>query len=749
MELTRTPGIHTILGQLCKEEGFKVHYSDTDGDNTIATYAQHYGADILSRDRDYLRYKGASYKIFSNYQIKKNKLCLIERILLFTIDKTIEEPRDLLIELPKTHSHTPFKEKIVRLKTNYIGASTPLNKYFGNLNDKTKKLRSHFYHQLGIQFKVKEIYPYWSIEEHNVLWTDHTIKPKDRGNEIDSLFKDPISHVLPYITYKVKHKPVSVSLREWNNHIFCQLYNYFEPYYLFFNKNVLEMFDKIKPFVYQQEEPKKKLKQQQHQNFKVIQTMSCQKANFYSNVQMVKQEHKLELKNQRKDLKNQKVSKQKQSNCNIKRRDNFQFQNEEKTDTQFNNNDHESFQNWISQNNYDLQFQIGQKDEANQKLIEDKLSNGIQDKKRSKQMFQSQKLFVDALNYARNFFLNQNFWDLDSAQENVKRFVNAAIKTGYSVEVFIDDGQQSEEVVQKWIFRRELQVKTCKMEVPTCLTALIGEMFRNLNVPVHYSVVDNDDTLACFANHFGAYILSADTDFLRYKGRKYEIFKGYEIDPKTNELILIQRKYFKHKHPRVLFKQLPQTLSELPLLREVFANGKYVRGSPSSLTRFTGNLQELIRPLRQVFYRIMKVDFEVLEIYPYWDHQSDKTSWIEIYVKPADDVLFNRLQPLFSDITSLIDYFIHDVVRPKLLIAEANDLAWNNHVFGFCALISELVAKVNNTDMIPQLKICEKYMLEKKFIKDFGFIELTENTHKLEIQKQIQGKDFASIKQTI
>eukprot|EP00347_Sterkiella_histriomuscorum_P024134 403332193 len=360
---------------------------------------------------------------------------------------------------------------------------------------------------------------------------------------------------------------------------------------------------------------------------------------------MVRQEHKLELKNQRKDLKNQKVSIQKQSNYNIKRRDNFQFQNEEKTDTQFHNNDHESFQNWISQNNYDLQFQIGQKDEANQKSFENKLSNGIQDKKRSKQMFQSQKLFVDALNYARNFFLNQNFWDLDSAQENVKRFVNAAIKTGYSVEVFIDDGQQSEEVVQKWIFRRELQVKTCKMEVPTCLTALIGEMFRNLNVPVHYSVVDNDDTLACFANHFGAYILSADTDFLRYKGRKYEIFKGYEIDPKTNELILIQRKYFKHKHPRVLFKQLPQTLSELPLLREVFANGKYVRGSPSSLTRFTGNLQELIRPLRQVFYRIMKVDFEVLEIYPYWDHQSDKTSWIEIYVKPADDVLFNRLQP--------------------------------------------------------------------------------------------------------
>eukprot|EP00347_Sterkiella_histriomuscorum_P021954 403332194 len=189
MELTRTPGIHTILGQLCKEEGFKVHYSDTDGDNTIATCAQHFGADILSRDRDYLRYKGASYKIFSNYQIKKNKLCLIERNLLFTIDKTIEEPRDLLIELPKTHSHTPFKEKIVRLKTNYIGASTPLNKYFGNLNDKTKKLRSHFYHQLGIEFKVKEIYPYWSIEEHNVLWTDHTIKPKDRGMRLMNFLK--------------------------------------------------------------------------------------------------------------------------------------------------------------------------------------------------------------------------------------------------------------------------------------------------------------------------------------------------------------------------------------------------------------------------------------------------------------------------------------------------------------------------------------------------------------------------------
>eukprot|EP00347_Sterkiella_histriomuscorum_P018214 403346355 len=268
-------------------------------------------------------------------------------------------------------------------------------------------------------------------------------------------------------------------------------------------------------------------------------------------------------------------------------------------------------------------------------------------KQEEEKQSQQRLLYVDGLNFIRNFFLNMNFWDLDSANENIKRFIEAANNTGYEVEVFIDAGIQSEELLKRWIERREDIVKTCVMDCPTCITAFVGEMFRNLNIKIHYTVVDKSDTLACFANHYGADILSASTDFVRYRGLKYKIYRQFEIDKTTNKLILTERKPFKHKqHPKFILKKLPTTLQQYPLLKEVFEEKKYYRGSPTNLTKYTGNLHGLLKPLRQVFYRIMNVNFEVYEIYPYWDLRNDQPAWVKEFVKPADENLLNQFSPL-------------------------------------------------------------------------------------------------------
>eukprot|EP00347_Sterkiella_histriomuscorum_P020929 403335913 len=726
MKLNMTPDIHTILGQLCDQEGIKVHYSDVDCDDTIATYAQHFGADILSRDRDFLRYRNANYKIFDGYQIVEGKLCLIQRSTKNQKYKPIVEPRDLLKELPQTHSYTPFKEKVQRLKISYRNASTPLNRLFGNLNDNTLNYRSHYYHKLGINFPVQEMYPYWSKEKQDVLWTDHFNIPQYGGKEIDQLFEDPLTHAHHYITYITKFKPNKVSLREWNNHIFCQLYNYFEPHYLFFNKNVLEMYDQIKPFVYQQAKQKKQAVQNQQQkdsqNIKNNDSDLNKNYIHYSKKQSkiidVYQEENKQIfqKNQKKqNSKNQYIARSNHK-MNLKKDEQDQVQQQQ------------NFQaSVISQSDQGKSNSIHQQDQEEEKVI-----TKTKDFKKQEKKFKL--LYVDALNYARVFFLNQNFWDLDSAQENIKRFVEAAYNSCYKVEVFIDAGKKSEEVLNKWYERRERQVETCIMEVPTCVTAFIGEMFRNLQVPVHYSVVDNDDTLACFANHYGADVLSGDTDFLRYRGRKYKIYKDFKIDESSQKLVLTERSPFKHRKPKYLLKKLPQTINQYPLLKEVFEDGRYYRGSPTSLTKYTGNLHQLIKPLRQVFYRIMKVDFEVFELYPDWDHKNNSPFWIEEYVKPADNNLLNQLRPLFENITSMIDYFINDLVRPE----EIKDLDWNNHVFGFCALISELVAEVNGKDMMLYLKECEEYMLKNGMIKNFGFVEKTQKTHQKKKQEEVE-----------
>ena len=46
-------------------------------------------------------------------------------------------------------------------------------------------------------------------------------------------------------------------------------------------------------------------------------------------------------------------------------------------------------------------------------------------------------------------------------------------------------------------------------------------MFKKCNVEVHYSIIDNDDTIAYYANYYHCIILSRDNDFLRYKPINY------------------------------------------------------------------------------------------------------------------------------------------------------------------------------------------------------------------------------------
>ena len=55
----------------------------------------------------------------------------------------------------------------------------------------------------------------------------------------------------------------------------------------------------------------------------------------------------------------------------------------------------------------------------------------------------------------------------------------------------------------------------------------------------------------------------------------------------------------------------------------------YMRGCPSALTKHTGNMHVLIRPLRQAFYALIGIQLEnchekrgVLEMFPYWDPES-------------------------------------------------------------------------------------------------------------------------------
>eukprot|EP00347_Sterkiella_histriomuscorum_P010085 403338736 len=340
-------------------------------------------------------------------------------------------------------------------------------------------------------------------------------------------------------------------------------------------------------------------------------------------------------------------------------------------------------------------------------------------------------LYVDALNFSRGFFKDQNFWNRRAAFSKVRKFVEAAINSGYQLEVYIDAGKQTHEAQEKWRTRREAQLRKCELNVPTCLSTLLGDMFRGNKVPVYYSDVDNDDTLAAFANYYGADILSQDKDFYRYMNRKFEIFSSYQVV--NGRLILEKSQKFRHPKPRQLLDPLPNTYPYYPIVERIIVEKEYIRGCPSALTKFTGNLHYLIKPLRQVFYTKMGINFEVFECYPEWDSQNERVYWVEEYVKPAGKFLMSVYLPIFNNIRELINQFKEHLKRPDI-IGEADDLAWNNHIFGFCALISELVASVHKKPMHLYMDICETYMIEMGIIKKLAYDKNRKHVHRLQVE---------------
>jgi hypothetical protein len=106
---------------------------------------------------------------------------------------------------------------------------------------------------------------------------------------------------------------------------------------------------------------------------------------------------------------------------------------------------------------------------------------------------------------------------------------------------------------------------------------------------------------------------------------------------------------------------------------------EYFKGCPSSLTKFTGNLHILCKPLRQAFYSLLGVDFEVEESFIEWDPKAQEAYWTQDRVR-ADSRLSFLLK---KDPIHALHYFLPDLKRPS----HATDLEWNNHIFGLASII--------------------------------------------------------------
>lgn len=325
-------------------------------------------------------------------------------------------------------------------------------------------------------------------------------------------------------------------------------------------------------------------------------------------------------------------------------------------------------------------------------------------------------LYVDALNFSRRFFTDLNFWDLQKPFSKIRKFVTAAINSGWHIEVFIDAGIQTKETLQKWKIRRELQVRKCKLDVPPGLAIIYGDMWKANKVKVHYSEVDNDDTLAAFAHRDKAFVLSGDKDFYRYTEATFTIFSDFEI--KMGHLVMQESQYFRHPKPRMLINPVPMTHKVYPTIARLFSSGDYFKGCPSSLTRFTGNLHRLCKPIRQAFYESLMLTFGVQESFIDWNPELEETYWTFELVHRDPYFAYLLRDPLEA-----FDHFFTHVSRPE----HSSDLEWHNHLFGLTAIVCEYISCLRGQPIHFAINEVKAALLKRGTIRNLTKTELKDS----------------------
>eukprot|EP00090_Calanus_glacialis_P010911 TRINITY_DN19388_c0_g1_i1.p1 TRINITY_DN19388_c0_g1~~TRINITY_DN19388_c0_g1_i1.p1 ORF type:complete len:442 (+),score=94.69 TRINITY_DN19388_c0_g1_i1:119-1327(+) len=326
------------------------------------------------------------------------------------------------------------------------------------------------------------------------------------------------------------------------------------------------------------------------------------------------------------------------------------------------------------------------------------------------------KLYIDILNFKQRFFrCHVSDWEADykNARQKVRVFVSAAKNSNYDISIFLDQTVSTREAARKWKMRRtrDLEKKSVKM-LPG--TKLIGDFFRRHQIPVHYSTVDNDDTIASFAAKDGAAVLSADCDFFRYrtsdnKTKPYKLFSNFYIQ--RGKLVLEPHEGAKKvdtSYREILdpppdtnfnpFKGALNALDDARLLlfeiQETEASKCYIRGLSTCLTKEFENLQRTVKPLRQAVYSRLKLGL-VHEVYPTW---RNRVVWVS--EDTAEDPALDRL--LDNPLAAVREMFEHQK-KPGGPETKKKNLLWKNHLFGQKLVVAELCAWARGLDVADVL----------------------------------------------
>lgn len=341
-------------------------------------------------------------------------------------------------------------------------------------------------------------------------------------------------------------------------------------------------------------------------------------------------------------------------------------------------------------------------------------------------------LYIDALNIDFGLKVQPGQpYDISSVPENIERFVRAVFAKGYThLGVFIDNSRNEKDTRDKWERRRLDDVRNGERKVATVpagnrtFIASVFARLENPKVTVHLSEeMDNDTTLAAFAQIDSADVISKDKDFFRYQGRTYMVFEDFYL--KGGKLQLVDHRLHSksdrevadelqrwEKSPLKLPEQKPRTTSPAEnagQIRGLLLQAKpiYVAGCPSPLVRERGNPFITAAPLRRLVYEKLLVPhrrlFKVItERFPVWDKQRSVACFqnTEVFLDQpvANPSLHQRLLRCVES-NDVLGVFAALFPEEAYRLSRETVLEWRlgRHVFGCLSVTIGLLAELDNT----------------------------------------------------
>lgn len=414
------------------------------------------------------------------------------------------------------------------------------------------------------------------------------------------------------------------------------------------------------------------------------------------------------------------------------------------------------------------------------------------------QVFPFSYLYVDGLNYIRDFFDSKDFWNLEYAEKEISFFVKKIREANLEPVIFVDGIRVTHETKKKWFSRREKETTKAERVVCPFSSIFLFEIFTKLKVEFKYSCdEDNDDTLASYANYnyylkSQGYILSRDRDFYRYINYQYIVYTDFIYKSNINKHVSRYYKSCSHNNYRIHFENcyanqirkdgvslrkilfpLPNTTKEWSktTLEPDFENnsgyfqskGKnylFLKSSPTHLTKYLGNPIIHISSLRlTVFYLLgFGTDCVIKEIVPSWDEKYNVFCWYENITSPLN---CPKMIELLKDPEKAFDHFYSkdhlEELKNKAINKGVSKKEWFNYLFSIRSAIYGLYVMVTPGTTLLNLMTKKDYTknetyetkTKKKIETGIEIISIDKNKGLKVIMKELSDLTITNKKENV